>query len=239
VLAACTGSAATAAALASITAVARQAAVVYPVARPQRQLSTARARRAPTSPAARLTVYAETTLTPQVVRLEQALATANQGVQAYCAARRVAFSLCFDQDVEYQSADTEALSGMLDQQAHVLTAVSAALSLLPHPVLGADGSAQQMERLIEDLTLVTTQATVVLEEHAEAIGRMRQSVLHGPQVSRALQGLGYAPRVRSLGALLRRAEGWLETMDRETGAHARLPGFAPGAPPIEAQVGLP
>jgi hypothetical protein len=37
---------------------------------------------------------------------------------------------------------------------------------------------------------------------------------------------------------LRRAEGWLETIDHETEARAHLPGFGPGAPPIETQVSL-
>ena len=38
--------------------------------------------------------------------------------------------------------------------------------------------------------------------------------------------------------ILRRAEGWLETIGRETGAIVRLAGFAPGAPSLENQVAL-
>jgi hypothetical protein len=51
--------------------------------------------------------------------------------------------------------------------------------------------------------------------------------------------VAYSQRVRGAVLILRRAEGWLETIDHETGARATLPGFEPGDPPIEQQVGLP
>ena len=35
-----------------------------------------------------------------------------------------------------------------------------------------------------------------------------------------------------------RAEAWVETINRETGAHSRLPGFGHGTAPIETLLGL-
>jgi hypothetical protein len=51
--------------------------------------------------------------------------------------------------------------------------------------------------------------------------------------------LGYAARAQSLAGLLARAEGWLETIDHETGAQATLPGFEPGTPLLESRLTLP
>jgi hypothetical protein len=65
-------------------------------------------------------------------------------------------------------------------------------------------------------------ASPALPENAGGIPR---SVAYGPQMARLL-------------ALLRRADAWLETLTRTAGAHVTLPGFAPGAPPIETQLGL-
>jgi hypothetical protein len=54
----------------------------------------------------------------------------------------------------------------------------------------------------------------------------------------AAANVAYWPRVHVAVALLRRAEGWLAAIDRETGAHAVLPGFAPGAAPLESQLNV-
>jgi hypothetical protein len=58
------------------------------------------------------------------------------------------------------------------------------------------------------------------------------------EAGEAAQGLGYEPRVRSAASLLRRAEGWLESIDHESGAHVTLPGFTPGAPSLESRLAL-
>jgi hypothetical protein len=94
----------------------------------------------------------------------------------------------------------------------------------------------QMDRLVEDLAYCSAQLAALLQEFGDAIMQAAQAPM--PNVGPALQGVAYAPRVRSLVVGLRRAEGWLHTIDQETGAHATLPGFTPGAPPIETQLGL-
>jgi hypothetical protein len=50
--------------------------------------------------------------------------------------------------------------------------------------------------------------------------------------------VNYGPRALQWVQAVRRAEAWLDDADRATGAHATLPGFAPGAPSLESVLGL-
>jgi hypothetical protein len=84
-------------------------------------------------------------------------------------------------------------------------------------------------RLLEDLALCSDQLAGLLHETVAAL-----PLASWPETT---IGVSYGPRVRSALALLRRAQAWLDLLDRETGAGVWLPGFAPGAPPIEAQLG--
>jgi hypothetical protein len=196
--------------------------------------------RAPRSAlAARVTTYVHTLLAPRVLLLEHAWTLANRQVQAYCDAQHQAVSVCFEQEVDPRAPALRALGDALTQQALTLRGACAGFTLLPAPHLGTDVADRQMDHLLEDLGLLSTQLAGVLEDHAQAIVQMTNAPLPNPRYGTALQGLAYAPRVRDLLATLRRAEGWLESIDQETGAHATLPGFEPGAPSIEIQLGIP
>jgi hypothetical protein len=108
------------------------------------------------------------------------------------------------------------LIALLDREALVAMAASHDLPGLASPPLDAL-AARQMERLLQDTATAVAQA-------AEPDKVM---------------SLGYWPGVRRTLALLRRAEGWLETIDRETDAHVRLPGFGRGDPPLDAPLAPP
>jgi hypothetical protein len=118
----------------------------------------------------------------------------------------------------------------------ILTRVSTGISALPAPDLGAPLPSWQLDRLVEDLALSSTQFAAVPQEYAGTIMLAAHEATSNP--GQALQGLAYAPRARSFILGLRRAEAWQETVDHELGAHATLPGFAPGDPSIETQLGL-
>jgi hypothetical protein len=184
-----------------------------------------------------VTAYVQRVLTPRVLQLEGALATANRQVLAYCAPHGLAVNVCFEGNVSAQDPALLALGQALDEQSLVLTQVSAGVAALPEPDVGAPLPSWQADRLIEDLASSSTQLAALLQEYATAIREVAGAPT--PNHGAVLRGLAYAGRVRSLAGLLRRAEGWLETIDHETGAHARLPGFAPAAPPLENQLALP
>jgi hypothetical protein len=96
-----------------------------------------------------------------------------------------------------------------------------------------------MDHLLEDLALGAVQLARVLGQMAVVVPRDGPTTT-GREVLVALQAgrVGYILRVLRVLELLTRAEGWLESIDHETGAHAILPGVAPGAPSIETQIGL-
>jgi hypothetical protein len=169
-----------------------------------------------------------------VLRLEGALAAANQEVLAYCAPRHLAVSLCFEGGINVQDPAILALAQAFAAQSLVFRQVSDDVAALPLPDMGAPLLNRQIDRLVEDLALYGVQLADLLQEYDSTIGLAAQALT--PNASAALQGLAYGPRVRGLAAILRRAEGWLETIDHETGARARLPGFEPGAPSPESQL---
>jgi hypothetical protein len=163
----------------------------------------------PLSRAGLITAYVQTTLLPPVLSLEGALATANHA------------ALSFNPPPHGNGN----LVALLDGEALVALAASHDLPALVTPPL--DGlAARQMERLLEDLEQCGEQLAALLQDTATALA-------YAAEPDRVM-GLGYWPGVHRTLALLRRAEGWLETIDRETDAHVRLPGFGRGDPPLDA-----
>jgi hypothetical protein len=173
--------------------------------------------------AAVVTAFARGTLAPRVLVVESALALANHHVGAHLAGRE----------------DDGTVARALTQQALILTGASADLSGLPPPRLDALATVQ-LQCALEDLALVSDQLAGLLGETATVLQTAPSLEAGGAVIAvEATRSVAYAPRAHSALTILRRAEAWLETVDHETGAHGTLPGFAPGAPPIETQLGLP
>jgi hypothetical protein len=108
---------------------------------------------------------------------------------------------------------------ILDQQAGAIALAGAGFALLAPPQ-GGDRTGLQMTRLLEDLTVYCDQVGSVLWEAAA-------DLRSGHDPTDRVWAAYWLGVDRAL-VLLRRAEGWLETIDLETGARARLPGFEPG-----------
>jgi hypothetical protein len=189
--------------------------------------------------AARVTTFVRIALVGPVLAIEGALATANRALRAYCGHPDLGLTACADLTTHGGSLTGAQLRALLVQQARTLTATSTALTLLAAPPL-APLPEHQVTRLLEDLALGGVQLARVLGEMALAVppdgptttGRL---VLGALQASR----VGYVLRVQSVLDLMTRAEGWLEAVDHETGAHATLPGLASGASSLESVLGLP
>jgi hypothetical protein len=183
-------------------------------------------------------VVAEAVL-PAAVAIETALTAATRAAQSYCVGHHRGLAVCFESAVDGYDPATVTLAEVFRQQAQRLSGTSQALATdlatlrLVSPLVTA-----QMDGLLEDLALCAEQLMLLLQEYAQpllALGQLPPTVA-GAQT--AVQGLGYAARAQSLAGLLARAEGWLETIDHETGAQAGLPGFEPGAPPLESRLAL-
>jgi hypothetical protein len=191
-------------------------------------------------PAALVTIYVHTLLAPRVLHLEHAWALVNHQVQVYCVGRHLGIAVCFDGGVNAHDAATLTLAEVLRQQALLLSGTSHDLATdlaalrLESPVITA-----QMDALLEDLALCSEQLILLLQEYSQPLLALNQIPATVSGVDTALRGLGYGARARSVVAVLRRAEGWLETIDQETGARVRLPGFERGAPPVEATLSSP
>jgi hypothetical protein len=130
---------------------------------------------------------------------------------------------------EYRGSrmDGGTLAAALNREALVLIVASAAPVSLP-PSLDPR-TTQDMTCLVEDVALFGEQAAILLQETAAALVAMPAQEAGGATVSAdALDSTGYTPRVRAALSLLRRAEGWLDMLDRDTGARATLPGLLPG-----------
>jgi hypothetical protein len=187
-----------------------------------------------------VTTFVRSTLAGRVLDLESAFATANKQVETYCARRDLGITLCFESNVDPYDAATGRLAEVFYQQAqllggtsHILATQLVALRLVA-PVVTA-----QMDGLIEDLAVCSEQLILLLQDYSQPLLALGQISYTASGAREAVQGLGYGPRVRSLLRLLRRAEGWLDTIDHETGAQAALPGFEPGAPSLESHLALP
>jgi hypothetical protein len=196
-----------------------------------RELAT-RPQQAP-RPAAVVTAIVQGRVGPRVLSIESTLAAANQQVQAYCGT--AALPDCAPQDATDGSGPPAPAALVLAQAALVLLVDSHDLTAWPAPALDALPG-RHMERLLADLALVCEQLSRLLQETAAAVGSTASLQMTRGTVGRPL--VGYGARVASAVAILRRAEGWLETIDHETGAHATLPGFEPG-PSLEKRLNLP
>jgi hypothetical protein len=126
-----------------------------------------------------------------------------------------------------------AVIAVLRQQAALLGALSHEIVSLP---------------LLQDRPSVTVEMAYAREDIAACADRLADVLweavldLESPTLPENAGGtprsVAYGPQMARLLALLRRADAWLETLTRAAGAHLTLPGFAPGAPPIETQLGL-
>jgi hypothetical protein len=168
-----------------------------------------------------VTLFVQTAVASRVLTDEDALLAAQRRVEEYRGSRM----------------DGGTLAAALNREALVLIVASAAPVSLP-PSLDSHVT-QDMTCLVEDVALFGEQAAALLQETAAALLAITTQEASGATVSGdAVTSTGYAPRVRGALSLLRRAEGWLEMLDHDTGAHATLPGFAPGAPSLEGQFAM-
>jgi hypothetical protein len=167
----------------------------------------------PPTAAAMVTTFIQSTVDPQVGAIEAAVATIN--------------GLAGPQQNVLQG--TPALVTALTQQARALTAASHEFAALPPPTVGPLPTLH-LQCLLEDLALFSAQVGDLLREAAAPVTITDYLA--------AAANLAYWPRMRSAAAILLRAEGWLQTIDHETGAHVRLPGFA-GKNALEELLNLP
>jgi hypothetical protein len=179
------------------------------------------------------------TLAQRVAVVEDTLMAANQEVRPYCAAHVPGLVLCFAGDNQVVDARMQALGTEFQHQALLLSATSGDLALQ----IGAfpprsPRVAAQVQALVEDLSMSGAQLASVLHDYAQAIAEIGQLPVQVPDAGARLRELDYTGRVYAVTALLQRAQSWLETVNRETGADAVLPGFTRGAPPLGAQFGL-
>jgi hypothetical protein len=189
--------------------------------------------------AAAVTAFVQGDLAPRVVDIEMALTLANQQAQTYCAGYQVGLVLCLEHDVDPADGAAMTLAEVFSQQALRLSGASRVLATRLNSLrLGSPLITIQMANLIEDLTLCSEQLVRLLQEYAQPLLRLGRLPAIASEAGEAVRGLGYEPRVRSAVAILRRAEGWLESIDHESGAHVDLPGFTPGAPSLESQLAL-
>jgi hypothetical protein len=165
-------------------------------------------------------------LAPPLRALEGALATTDFQIHAYDNA--------FTAGTAFNSAGLRSLVGqtviVLAAQANVCVGISHAFSALSFRQL-AMAMRSQLAALREDLILFSLLVTAMIQKTSVDVARMPR-FLESPAAS------AYPARVAEALPILRRAEAWLDVIDHETGAHATLPGFAPGALPIETQLGL-
>jgi hypothetical protein len=189
--------------------------------------------RVPLSPpaAATVTAFVQHALVWRVLGMEGALAAANRALLEACRTPHDAqptLRECAEQGILQGDS---ILARRLAQEAGVLAEVGHALGSLLLPNLGLRPTIH-LALLVEDLTLCSEGLSSLLGEAAAAVPPL-------PTLPSPASSVDYGPRVQGLLTVLRRAEAWLAMIDHETGAHATLPGFAPGAPPIETQLGVP
>jgi hypothetical protein len=160
-----------------------------------------------------VTTFVQQMVAPQVVVVETMFAAADQQMLGYGAIH----------------AGTGDLIAALARQASVVRQSGLAFSSLEPPPTERQAMLQIM-RLLEDLAVCSDQVAMLLEETA-AVGFLQQR----GQTAGALE---FGPRMRRAVSILRRAEGWLETIDHETSARIRLPGFGEGQS-LDEQLHLP
>jgi hypothetical protein len=173
-----------------------------------------------------VTAYVQRVLTMHVLQLESALATANRQVLTYCQPPEMVLARCTDLSGH---AGSDQVAEVLTAQAHILSGASQSLEAILPPDVGPLPNLQ-LRCVSEDLALFGDQLVGLFQESVAALS---SSTLQQATYVQPAPRVSYGPRVRSALSILRRAEAWLEAVDRETGAHATLPGFGPGAPSLE------
>jgi hypothetical protein len=166
-----------------------------------------------TTPADRASTFVTIAVAPRLQLIEDEVGAADRQVAAYQAG----------------AVASPELAATLQSAARVISAVGPSLGTVPLPPLDP-ALTVPLQCMDEDLVTFSDQLTVLLQDTAAAAARLLPVDV--------TYGVGYRPRVRSLLRVLRRAEGWLQAVDRATGAHMRLPGFEPG-PPLEQRLDLP
>jgi hypothetical protein len=189
----------------------------------------------PPSAATVVTTFVQTALILRVLIVEGALASANRTVRRYCSLPSSVPELTpslLQCDGLVILPDDRTLGTTLTREAGVLAAAGYAVASLQPPVLDTQATVS-LALVAEDLVLCSTGLASLLRETAASVERLQPLRLQVVISSR-----GYWSRVCDFVTLLQRAEGCLVTLDRETGAQAILPGFAPGAPPLETVLAL-
>jgi hypothetical protein len=165
-------------------------------------------------------------LAPQVQTLDGALAATVAQIHAYDAFFTAGTQLA-TVDLQPLIAQTVAV---LTQQYVLCTGLSHRV-VVPSSDPGEAAQRAEWAALREDLVLFSAQIAVAMQETSTDVARMPRN-LESPRAN------AYAARIGAALPILRQAEAWLETIDQQTGAHATLPGFAPGAPSLESVLGL-
>jgi hypothetical protein len=181
-----------------------------------------------------VTAFVDHVLAARVWAIEAAVAMANRQVRAHCSTSQPVMLLeCTYLATTHPAAGTsgDTLALVLSGQARVLLAASADVGTLFTPALERQ-LALQMAHLLEDVVLFADQLTRLFQETATGVA------VPADVPALNVASVDYGPRLYSLLPVLRRAEGWLETLDHETGAHATLPGFEPGAPTLESRLAM-
>jgi hypothetical protein len=175
--------------------------------------------------------FVRTSLAPRVLVVEGALATANRQVLVYCQPLAMVLVQCPDLSGHLGS---RVLAGQLTAQALVLSGASHSFDMLLPPDVGRLPTLQ-LRCVTEDLALFSDQLSGLLQESVAAVS---STTLEQATYAEPPPRVSYEPRVRSALTILRRAEAWLEAVDREIGARATLPGFGPGSPSLESELAL-
>jgi hypothetical protein len=171
-----------------------------------------------------VSAFVRGTLAPQVLAVESLLAALPE--------RHVALR-------QGGQEDDGALAHALTQQAVVLTAASAGLSSLGLPRLDEQPTLE-LKSVVEDLALFSDQLADLFHEASTDLLSIGSMEAAGAVVSMDVtQSVDYDRRVHSLLKILRRAEMWLKTLDRDTGAQVTLPGFEHDGCPLLAAVAWP
>jgi hypothetical protein len=165
------------------------------------------------STAALVTVFLQVGVVPRLARVEAAAARVDRAVSA---AHDV---------VEGYGL----LASLFSQQAALLSGSSRELTAPALPPLGPVLT-PQLCALLEDLALAGDELARLYTETAAAVSSR-------PFVE-GLTSVAYWPRAQSVEALLRRAEGWVKTLEEETGAQVALPGVL-GERALQKQLGWP
>jgi hypothetical protein len=187
-------------------------------------------------PARVLTTFVQVQVAARLMAGEAALAAAQRGLLAYCRVSRITAQSCASLPTADGHSST-VLAGSLARQALVLAAAGDDFSVLPLPAL-APPLLIQTARLVEDLTLGTAELAGLLGDASLAVAPGNITEMQATDGELGSQ-VSYEPRLLRALALLRRAECWLEMLDHETGAHATLPGFEPGAISLESALAMP